>query len=449
MISSSRNYMIIVFKRIGLVAAIMALFGILAVCSYFYSTKTYETSITFSVQERPPVPQIRSEVINFVKSKPVAEKVARNLGVKDTDKLMASVKVRKAKTGKNIIVLSVKGANPEKITETANSWVREFKKAATDTRVKKDFVVTDVQVVSKARVPREPAAGQTKTVIYFLIVGLIVGIGVSIFLEHLDHTLRTANGVELYAQMPFLGAIPPALKEDRDRGKDIDRIASVDTESLMAEAFRNVKVALIFASGGALTNVVVTSSVRQEGKTFIASNMAVTFAGIGESTLLIDADMRKGKLDEVYQVEAAKGLSSFLAGESTLDEVIKPTSVPNLSLLPCGLPEGDPADLLKGGKLDELMQTVKSKFKKVIIDAPALLSYDDSLSWAEKCDGIIYVIGSGFTPLEDVKSAKGKLGQRGLILGAALNNIAIQNDFFYYYSYAKFYLKNKLQRAKK
>jgi succinoglycan biosynthesis transport protein ExoP len=449
MISSSQNYLKVVFKRIGLVLSIIALFVIIAAFNYFYSAKTYSTSITFSVQERAPADS-RPAVMSFLRSRTMAERVSKTVGYWSADELLSMVKVQPGKTGRNVIVLSVEGKSPEKITETANAWVREFQKAAFDPRVEKGFSVSGVNVNEKAKVPREPAPAHARTLMYIVVFGIVLGIGVSFYLEYLDHTLRTANGVEFYGQMPFLGSIPPALKDDRE-SRDFNRIVHVKPETLMAEAFRNVKVSLLFASAGgeALKTMAFTSAEIVEGKTYVASNVAITFAGAGDSTLLIDADLRKGTLKNVYGVKPDKGLSSFLEGSCSLDEAIVQTSVPNLSLIPAGPFKPDPVSLLKGAKLDELMQTVKSRFKRVIIDAPSILGFDDMLSWAEKCDGMVYVIGAGFTPLEDLNSAKAKIGQRGMVVGAVLNTVAIQNDFFYYYSYAKFYLKNKLRPVKK
>ncbi len=449
MISSAKNYLKVVFKRFGLVLSIIALFAIIAAFNYFYSPKTYSTSITFSVRERGPADS-RPAVMSFLRSRTMVEKVAKTVGYWNADELLSMVKIRPGKTGKSVIVLSVRGKSPEKMAEAANAWVREFQKAAIDPRVEKGFSISGVSVIEKAMVPKEPTPVHTRKIMYIIVFGILLGVGVSFYLEYLDHTLRTANGVEFYAKMPFLGAIPPALKDDRE-SRYFNRIVSVKPATLMSEAFRNAKVSLLFALAGGETSkaIAFTSAEMAEGKTYVTSNVAITFANAGDSTLLIDADLRKGELKDVYDITADKGLSSFLEGSCSFDEAVVQTSIPNLSLLPAGPLKSDPVSLLKGARLDELMQTVKSRFKRVIIDAPSIRAFDDMLSWAEKCDGMVYVIGAGFTPLEDLNTAKAKIGQRGLVVGAILNSVAIPNDFFYYYSYAKFYLKNKLRPAKK
>ena len=446
---SSKNYMRVIFSRLGLVASIIALFGVIAVFQYFYAPKVYRTSATFSVKEEGAT-RVSPEVIRFLKSKEMAERVSKQMGYLDANALLPMVKVTPSKKGASIVNLSVEGKNREKITSVANTWIREFMKASTDPRVKKDFKISEIRVGEKAKVPTKPISRKSKRIAYIMILGVVIAIGVSFFLEYLDHTLRTANGVELYAKMPFLGAIPPALQEDRD-SKNINKIVHVKPDTLMAEAFRNIKVSLLFASPGETETrtIAVGSSAIAEGKTFIASNLAITFARAGDTTLLIDADMQKGMLEKDYVIKSEKGLSSYLMGAATVDEIIMPTEVSNLSLIPSGPYQENPAAILAPDKLEELIHTAKSRFKRIFIDVPSILGSSDMVSWADKCDEIIYIIGSGFTPLEDVIAAKNKiLGKKAGIAGAVLNNVAIENDFCYYYRYCQFYLKNKIQRPK-
>ncbi|MGB2651225.1 MAG: polysaccharide biosynthesis tyrosine autokinase [Candidatus Omnitrophota bacterium] len=446
---SSKDYMRVIFRRFGLVVSIIALFGILAVFQYFYAPKVYQTNASFSVKEEKAT-RVSPEVIKFLKSKEMAERVSKQMGYLNADALLSMIKVSPAKKGASVIDIMVEGKNREKITAVANTWIREFMKVATDPRIEKSFKVSEIRVVTKAKVPTQPVSHKSKKITYIMILGIVVAIGISFFLEYLDHTLRTANGVELYAKMPFLGAIPPALQDDSD-SKDINKIVQVKPDTLMAEAFRNVKVSLLFASpsGSEARAIAVGSSAMAEGKTFITSNLAITFARAGDPTLLIDADMKKGMLEKDFVVKSEKGLSSFLTGAATLDEVIMPTDVSNLSLIPSGPYQENPAALLTPDKLEELIRTARPRFKRIFIDVPSILGSNEMMLWADRCDEIMYIIGSGFTPLEDVIAAKKKvLGKKAGIVGAVLNNVAIENDFCYYYRYCQFYLKNKFQRPK-
>ncbi|MBD3427315.1 MAG: polysaccharide biosynthesis tyrosine autokinase [Candidatus Omnitrophica bacterium] len=448
---SSRHYLRVIFSRLGLIASIIALFGILAVFQFFYAPKVYRTNARFMIKEKTAVSEtgrVSSNVISFLRSKDMAEKVSEQLGYPDAESLLQMTRISASREDPDIINITVEGRNPEKITGVANTWIREFMKVSTDSRVDKDFNITEIRVIDKANVPIAPTNRKMRKIIYIMMLGVVVAIGISFFLEYMDHTLRTPNGVELYAKMPYLGSIPPALQEDRQR-KDINRIVEVKPQRLMAEAFRNVKVAMLFNSPGEIemAAMIVTSSAIAEGKTFIASNLALTFARAGDPTLLIDADMQKGMLEKDYKIKTEKGLSSFLTETASLEEVIMPTDIPNLSIIPSGPYQDNPEPLLTPDKVEEIVRATKTKFKRIFIDVPSILGSNEILSWSDKCDGIIYIIGSGFTPLEDVLAAKNKiLGKKARIIGSVLNNVAIENDFCYYYRYCQFYLKNKFQR---
>ena len=286
---------------------------------------------------------------------------------------------------------------------------------------------------------------------YIILLGLLTGMGLCVILEYLDHTLRTEDGVKFYARLPYMGEVPPALKADGD-AKVANMIAHLKPRSMMAETFRNIRVNLLFAKPETETVQVllVGSSVLHEGKTFVASNMAIAFtqAHKGEPTLLIDADLRRGNLAEFFGIDPGKGVSTFLKGETGLDEIISETPVPHLSLMPSGPHVEDPKGLLESAKLGELIQGARGKFKRIVVDVPAVMTCDDILAWADKCDDLLYVIGSGFTTIEDIAEAKKKMEGKIDISGAILNNVALQNDLFYYWSYFKYSMENKLFQSR-
>ncbi|MGB2661157.1 MAG: CpsD/CapB family tyrosine-protein kinase [Candidatus Omnitrophota bacterium] len=290
--------------------------------------------------------------------------------------------------------------------------------------------------------------GKEKAIV---LLGLLIGVLLAMFLEYLDHTLRTGMGVKFYARMPFMGEIPPALKGDANI-KVKNMLAHLKPEALMAETFRNLRVNLLFAApeGGSLGALMIGSSVLGEGKSFIASNLAIAFtqAHKGELTLLVDADMRRGKQGDFFGTGTEKGLSTYLRGESTLDDSIRATSIPNLYVMSSGPHTESPENILNSEKLEELIQGLKAKYTRIVIDVPAVLDFDDILAWAGKCDNLLYVIGSGFTPLEEVNEAKKKLEGKAKITGAVLDNVAEEADIYYYWSYFKYYWQNKFFKMK-
>ena len=230
--------------------------------------------------------------------------------------------------------------------------------------------------------------------------------------------------------------------------KDIKTLAMLSQQkpdSDTAEAFRNIKIALTFAKEGDTPPhaMVVTSSEHREGKTFAACNLATIFAHANQPTLLIDGDMRKGVIGDVFGAKDKKGLSDVLSGNSSLDEAIISTDIPNLSLMPAGTLVHNPTDLLETGAFSKMFQECKAKFQRVIVDVPSLLHFADCFFWEHECDGLVLVIKSGSTPLAAINESKKKLSGKIQTVGAVLNDAEVKKDVGYYIHYFRSSIKPK------
>jgi len=219
---------------------------------------------------------------------------------------------------------------------------------------------------------------------------------------------------------------------------NLDLVTSKQQFSQTAEAFRSIRVSLLFVSpeDKPLKSVVVTSSVPQEGKTFVAANIAIACATAKEPTLLVDADMRKGRLASAFDLENANGLTTILAGMCSWEEAIVRTSVPNLFLVPRGTIAPNPAQLLSSDKLLATLRNFEGKFKRVILDAPPALSVADALILGDKSDGLIFVVRAEATPLNHIIEAKKRIQKKVKIIGAILNGVDVKKDRYYYYHYS-------------
>lgn len=266
-----------------------------------------------------------------------------------------------------------------------------------------------------------------RNILLTTIAGFILSIVLSYLSESLDSTLKTPEDVERCARLPYLGYIPSIEKELKDR-KDAELVAHHRHYSYVAEAFRKVKTSLLSAcsSENQPKVIVVSSCIPKEGKSFVATNLAITFAAAGETTLLIDGDMRKGRLDEVFNVGNEKGLSNVLAGAASFHEAVASTNIENLSLLSLGAASPNPIELLKAEKLKEILQEAGTKFKKIIIDTPPVLSVTDALVFGGGCDGLIFVIKAGVTPFQHIIDAQKIIGGRIKVLGAVLNGVDVK-----------------------
>jgi capsular exopolysaccharide synthesis family protein len=252
--------------------------------------------------------------------------------------------------------------------------------------------------------------------------------------------LKTPEDVEFYAKLPFLGYVPLI------RGKEKDRYlaSNKDQFSITAEAFRNIKVSLLFSApeNKPAKSILVTSSNPKEGKSLVASNLATVFAQEGKPTLLIDADMRGGKLAGTFDIDITPGMSEVLSGNASVDEVIKETQVPNLSIIPSGVHIPNPIDILNTENFEKLFGTVSSRFEKIVIDIPSVLTFTDSLFWERKSDYLVMVIKSGTTQLKAIEEAKKKFIGKVSLAGAILNKTEITKDLKYYLHYFEKTIKN-------
>ncbi|MFQ5952786.1 MAG: polysaccharide biosynthesis tyrosine autokinase, partial [Candidatus Omnitrophota bacterium] len=304
----------------------------------------------------------------------------------------------------------------------------------------------NVQIVDEAQIPKKPLPWGRRAA-SLLLVGLLIGAAICFGLEYMDTTLKIAEEVEFYAKEPFLGYIPSIRQIVKSR-TELYLFSHLKPDSKISESFRNIKVAMIFTvpEEKSLKTIAVTSSMSEEGKTFIASNLAISFARAKEETLLIDGDMRRGVLGKIYETKAKNGLSEVLDGKCSLKEAIVSTSAPGLSLLSSGGRVPNPTDLLSSEKFKDFMKEAGSIFQRVIIDVPSILSYADALFWGNNCEGLVHVIGASVTPLKDVTAAKEKLKEKAHIIGAVLNNVSIEKDFRYYYHYYQSFLEKKFAK---
>jgi capsular exopolysaccharide synthesis family protein len=322
-------------------------------------------------------------------------------------------------------------------------------KRAKETSVSEELQTSRIRIVDPAEVPKTPVRPKRgQNFILSCILGAVLGIGLAFFLEYLDSTIKTAEDIELYVKLPFLGYVPSAQKEAHSN-KDMDLICHQNSGVRIAEAFRSIRTSIIFSSpeDRPLKTILVTSTIPQEGKSSIAVNLATVFAQKNEQVIIVEADMRKHRLAQSFDLENKDGLSSFLAGTADLEKIIKKTSVPNLSLMPAGPVPPNPAELLTSAKVTWLLEELKKRFDRIIIDSPPVLTVADTSILANIVDGTIEVIRAGFVNLEAVLRTKQRLMEvKARVIGVILNNVEIKKeDSYYYYHY--YYAEDKKKSA--
>jgi capsular exopolysaccharide synthesis family protein len=313
---------------------------------------------------------------------------------------------------------------------------------------------SNIRIVDPALVPTTPARpAKTRNIALAFLIGLVGGIGLALLREYLDNTVKTPDDVETLARLPSLAVVPAfhddgvstkrarLLKSAGTNGfqKRIELVAHDLPKSQTSEAFRALRTALLLSQPGHPPQVIlVSSALPREGKTTAAANLAVTLAQLGDKTVVLDADLRKPGVGRVLSLGSDKrvGLSSYLAGVSTLDQVVVPHPViPNLAAVPTGPLPPNPADLLSSHKLAEAVAELRKKYKFVVIDSPPIMAATDAVILSAQVDGVLLVVRSGETPKEAFTRTRDLLTSvKCHLLGVVLNAVNT-NAPDYYYSY--------------
>ncbi|MGH9742670.1 MAG: polysaccharide biosynthesis tyrosine autokinase, partial [Candidatus Acidiferrum sp.] len=315
---------------------------------------------------------------------------------------------------------------------------------------------SNIRVVDPAMIPSYPARpAKARNIALAFLVGLVGGIGLALLREYLDNTVKTPDDIESLARLPSLAVVPQfGATNGNGRGsrllpgvssnghdKRVELVAQHLPKSQMSEAFRALRTSLLLSQPGHPPQVIrVTSALPREGKTTAAANLAVTLAQLGDRTVLVDADLRKPGVGRLLNLGGGKyaGLSSYLAGVSSLDLVMVPhPTIPNLVAIPTGPLPPNPADLLSSNRLTEAIAELRSKFKFVVIDSPPVMAATDAVILSVQTDGVLLVVRSGETPKEAFTRTRDLLNSvKCHILGVVLNAVdSGAPDYYYSYRY--------------
>lgn len=289
-------------------------------------------------------------------------------------------------------------------------------------------------------------------------LGMILGLAAIFFLEYMDRSIKSAEELERLTKLPSLGVIPAAgtasagsygyysygkgtaklraVEPDAEQ-EGVDLLPHRDSRSPISEAYRAFRTSLLLASAHSPKAIVITSTVAREGKTTTSANLATVLAQMGKPVLLIDADLRRPRLQKIFNDRSAAGLVNFLAANASLDEIIQPTQIPNLSVILSGPTPPNPSELLASERMKQLIQSARGQFAFVIFDSPPVMAVTDAIVLAAYADGVVLCVQGGQTPREIVQRAAERLRQSNLpVLGAILNNVDLHS---YGYAYKKSY----------
>ncbi len=295
------------------------------------------------------------------------------------------------------------------------------------------------QVMQKATAPKPVSPGTVKHLLIGLIGGLVVGSIILLVLDRTDDRLASSTEVIEHFSESILGQIPNV--SDTRSVSGLPLLQEEDDRYTYAEAFRSLRSSLIFMPNQSeLKTILVTSAIPNEGKSTIASNLAVTMAAAGARVLLVDADLRRGDLAKLFDVDGHAGLTNILRGETHWESAVQQTKYATLSLIPCGPSTNQSGELLLRPILVNLLDEFKSAFDLVIFNTAPILAADDTPTLAPNFDGTLMVVRAQFTSARLTKTALNALYQRQVnVLGLILNAVDTETPDYYYYRYPKYY----------
>lgn len=286
-------------------------------------------------------------------------------------------------------------------------------------------------VVDRGQVPSEPFSPNTvRNTILGLLLGLALGAGLAVLVDRLMNTIKTKDDVKQKLNLAALGAIPKG-----EKGSDLSTDLA-DPHSEIYEAYANLRTTLQLSTpGGFPKSLLVTSTNPEEGKSTTSYSLAMQLATVGKRVLLIDADMRKPTFSVDQHSEI--GLATLMTSEEAARGHILRTTHETLCLMPSGPIPPNPANIIRPGRLRQLLDELENHFDVIVIDAPPSLGFADATLLGSVCNGTLFTVESGKTRTRAALTALNQLQISGVrLLGAVLTKAPLSaEDYSYSYRY--------------
>ncbi|MFW6083879.1 MAG: polysaccharide biosynthesis tyrosine autokinase [Gemmatimonadota bacterium] len=281
-----------------------------------------------------------------------------------------------------------------------------------------------LQVLDRAAPPLGPTSDTVPQIMLMAtMAGLGLGLAGALLLDKMDKRIRYPDQVERGLGLPVLGIVPRL-----DAGSGVDANVAV-------ESFRSIRVQISHSNGTSKGLVLVTSPAPRDGKSMVSANLAISYASAGYRTVMVDADVRRGHAEDMFEVQRSPGLADYLRGEATAEEIRQETKIDGLTMIAKGTGRNFNLELLDSVTMDELLQALKSDFDVVVLDAPPLAAGADALVLGRRSDKVVMVLRAGET---DEVLARTKLELIGNvdvpIVGAVLNAVPTSSHYYPYYA---------------
>lgn len=301
-----------------------------------------------------------------------------------------------------------------------------------NTIIAKAGIVSETKVIEKARSTGLKSPNKLRYIIIFVVVGIAVS-GLYVFIKELFYRkIKTLEELERLTSLPILGQVYHL--------KNYSGIQQIikQPKSRLAEAFRSIRAKIAFMKGeGEKANKILISSIGPgEGKTFNSINMAIAIAQANKKVLLVELDMHKPRIYKAFGEESVNGLSAYLSGKSTIDEIIKSSKYENLDLALCGAIPPNPSDLLELNSMKQFFSSIEQEYDYVIVDTPPIGLISDTLVLQKYVDVNVFVLNTRYSRKREVDFIEKIVEENNLKnVGLVLNGVKVSKWRYYYAKY--------------
>lgn len=332
----------------------------------------------------------------------------------------------------------------ERDVKVNNELYNQLQNNALQLQLIREGKIGNVRVIDTAVLPRLPVQPQRSRILGMsLMLGLLAGLGLAFARNAFFRGIRSAQEIESHTGLSVYSTIPLSEREraiDRDaadKKPGLHLLAQAAPQDPAVESLRSLRTALQFAMLDAGNNrLLITGATPGVGKSFVSANFAAVLASAGKRVLLIDADLRKGHLNQYFGIKRSNGLSELVAGTITAQEAIREDVVPNLDFMPTGALPPNPAELVMSGSFVSQLEALSAKYDLVILDTAPVLAAADTLSVAIHAGTLLLVARAGQSQLGELQESARRLAHAGtMATGVLFNAIDLSRRHYGAYGY--------------
>lgn len=366
----------------------------------------------------------------IITSKKVLNQVIQNLNLKYSyEDLKDLIKVT-SESNTEFIVITVESKNNKEACNIANAIVPVFSE-----EIKKIYNISNVSLLDEATVAENPYNKNIiKEEVIYTAIGLVLGSGIVFMMFYFDTTIKSKEEIENKYNISVIGTIPMTNE---------NMLSRKTNRSYLSESIRLIKTNIGFSSfDKEIKTILVTSPMPNDGKSFVASNLACAYAQAGLKVLLLEGDLREGLLSKTLGVRNSNGYSTLILDYKSkkldLSNYVKETKVENLYVITRGVTPPNPVELLNSDNNKGILEKLKKEFDLIIVDSTPVIGLSDALITSKNTDYNIVVVSSNQTKEDDLNDTinlfnKNSLKIDGIVMNK-VNNKSLKSSHYYYYS---------------